>query len=224
MISRSSNEVGPVSKKSARLPLASTSQTSVRFPCSAASRARAAATAVLPTPPLPVTKISLRSSSPMVVTAGSAAVASAGGGAEPDPALVARASNLDVGHLGGGDPDAPAPPIGQPEHPTTGGQGLLDVLGQLLHVGVVTELDLDLPRRLGDTDANVHGCRSSWSFSRGHARRLPMAGERLGLGLRLGLRRRRPLPRTVRPLLWAQSGPRATPCAHQTGTRVPRLP
>ena len=60
--SRSLNVVGPVSKKSARFPLASTSATSVRLPCCAASRARDAATVVLPTPPLPVTKRSFRSS------------------------------------------------------------------------------------------------------------------------------------------------------------------
>ncbi len=59
--SRSLNAVGPVSKKSARLPLASTSATSVRLPCCAARSASEAAMVVLPTPPLPVTNSSLRS-------------------------------------------------------------------------------------------------------------------------------------------------------------------
>ena len=57
-----SNPVRPASKKSARLPLASTSHTRVRLPCRAASVPSAAAMVVLPTPPLPVTNSSLRSS------------------------------------------------------------------------------------------------------------------------------------------------------------------
>jgi hypothetical protein len=61
--SRSSKLVGPVSKLDARSPLASSSHTSVRLPLLAARSPSPAVIVVLPTPPLPVTKRSLWSSS-----------------------------------------------------------------------------------------------------------------------------------------------------------------
>src|SRR5688572_21106135 len=103
--SRALNAVGPASKKSARFPLASTSHTRVRRPDRAASRPSAAATVLLPTPPLPVTNSSRRSRSEMGSAPG-----------EPDTAIAARGPDLDVGDLLHRHAHLPSPAIGQPEH------------------------------------------------------------------------------------------------------------
>ena len=103
--------MGPVSKKSARLPLASTSQTSVRLPCCAASSASDAAIVVLPTPPLPVTNSSWRSSR----SVGMGPTRPAGSAAEADAALVLGAADLDVGDLVDGHADLAALAVGEPQ-------------------------------------------------------------------------------------------------------------
>src|SRR4051812_21618321 len=156
-ISRSSNRVGPVSKKSLRLPLASTSHSRVFLPRSAASRANAAAMVVLPTPPLPVTKISLRSRrSGAEGTNQKRRPVTRSAGGEADPPFFGRTAELHVGDLVGRDADPPTAAVGEPEHSLASGQRRFDILHDLIAVSVVAELDLDLLRRLGDTNANVH--------------------------------------------------------------------
>ena len=100
--SRGSKPVSPTSKKPARLPLASTSQTRVRLPRSAASRARPAATVVLPTPPLPVTNSSRRSRRSRIRTP------------KPMRRSESRGADLDVGDLVGRHADLAAPAVGDP--------------------------------------------------------------------------------------------------------------
>ncbi len=56
------NPTGRFSKKAAMSPRPSAETSSTRWPCSAASRAMAAETVLLPTPPLPVKNSSRRSS------------------------------------------------------------------------------------------------------------------------------------------------------------------
>ena len=83
-----------MSNVAASAPLASISHTSVRWPARAARSARAAATDVLPTPPLPVTNSRWRSSrSPP-------APGSAASAAEADAAVAVVGAHLDVGDLG----------------------------------------------------------------------------------------------------------------------------
>src|SRR5437763_8168044 len=65
-------------------------------------------------------------------------------------------TNLDVGKLGGRDPDPTAPDIGEPEHLALGGDGLFDGGDELVAVGVLRQLDLDLLRRVGHTDPDFH--------------------------------------------------------------------
>src|SRR5579884_3575726 len=105
-------------------PLASISQTSVFWPRSAASRARAAAMVVLPTPPLPLTNSSLRSRR--------AVIGPGLRGAETDPAVLAGSPDLDVSDLGRGQAHLAAPAVGEPEHTLGAPQRLVDALGQLV--------------------------------------------------------------------------------------------
>src|SRR5262245_39601143 len=144
-ISRSLKAVGPVSNAPARLPLASTSHSSVRAPWEAASWPSAAAIAVLPTPPLPVTNSSLRSSRPEGI----------GSAAEPDaPPLVAR-PDLDVRHLVDGDAVLAAAPVGQPQRPPLR-ERRVDVPAHGVPVGVLGRHHLELLGRALDPDADVH--------------------------------------------------------------------
>src|SRR5262245_62204027 len=144
-ISRSLKWVGPVSNAPARLPLASTSHSSVRMPRDAASWPSAAAIAVMPAPPLPVTNSSLRSSRPDGI----------GSAAEPDaPPLVARA-DLDVSHLVDGDAVLPAAPVGQPQRAPLL-ERRVDVLAHGVAVGVLGQQHLELLGRPLDPDADVH--------------------------------------------------------------------
>src|SRR5580704_15696287 len=166
-ISRSANAVGAASKSDERSPFASTSQASTRLPCSAANWASAAATVVLPTPPLPVTKTSRRSRRPGAVTTAPSRPADRSrppgkppgrrsGGAEPHPALVDRCADLDVRDLGDRHGHAAATAVGQPEHPVSPAEGRFDVGEDLVPVRVLTQLDLQLLRRLDDPDTYVH--------------------------------------------------------------------
>src|SRR4029453_11558823 len=144
-ISRSLNWVGPVSNAPARSPLASTSHSSVRIPRDAASWPSAAAIAVLPTPPLPVTNSSLRSSRPDAI----------GSAAEPNaPPRLARA-DLHVGHLVDGDAELAAAPVGQPQRAAVR-ERLVDVLAHRFAVGVVGQRHLEHVGRALDPDADVH--------------------------------------------------------------------
>src|SRR5207248_10744271 len=65
-------------------------------------------------------------------------------------------TDLDVGELGGRDPDPTAPDIGEPEHLALGGVGLFDGGDELVAVGVLRQLDVDLLRRVGYTDPDFH--------------------------------------------------------------------
>src|SRR5207248_4503555 len=159
------NFVFPVSRASAIAPLASISQSRVRLPRLAASRASDEATVVLPTPPLPVTTNSLRSSRSRR-TPGAADAPS--GGTEANPAVLARYAHLNVGHPGRRHPDPPASTVGQPQDAVLATQGRVDVVHQLVAIGVVGHLDLDLLGRVDDTDADVHqraplGRRRRWA-------------------------------------------------------------
>src|SRR5436305_7403114 len=147
--------VWPVSRASASAPLASISQRRVRLPRLAARRASDEATVVLPTPPLPVTKRSLRSR----MSAGTRRPAPAGassGGTEADPAVLAGHAHLDVGHPGHRHADPPASAVGQPQDGVGAAEGRVDVVHQLVAVGVVGDLDLDLLGRVDDADTDVH--------------------------------------------------------------------
>src|SRR5689334_18656406 len=116
--SRGLNPIGPHSKKSARSPLASTSQTSVRFPRSAASTANAAAIVDLPTPPLPVTNSRRRSRRSATRSSGRS---------EADAARLAGRADLDVGHLAGRHAVATSLAIGEPQDLVLVGERRLDV-------------------------------------------------------------------------------------------------
>src|ERR1700733_11116427 len=121
--SRGVKSVGGASKSAVTSPLASTSQTKTRLPCSAASWASPAATVVLPTPPLPVTNTSRRSSKLGVPLTASAPVppsSSSSGSAEPDAPVPRGGPGLDVGDLDDRDAHAPPLAIGQPEDTVTG--------------------------------------------------------------------------------------------------------
>src|SRR5216683_4458269 len=76
--------------------------------------------------------------------------------AEPDPALVDAGADLDVGNLGHGHPETPAPAVGQPQHALAPVQRRLDLAQQLVPVGILRHLDLYLAGRLADTDADFH--------------------------------------------------------------------
>src|SRR5439155_24744649 len=121
--SRGVNDVGLVWKESARFPFASTSHARTRRPRWDASRASAAATVVLPTPPLPVTKTSLRSRS---------STTSALLGAETDVALLVGTADLEVREPLGRDADPPPAPVGQPEHLVVAADRGLDLGGDLV--------------------------------------------------------------------------------------------
>ena len=130
-------------------------------------RARAAATVVLPTPPLPVTKTSLqveevrhRRAQP-VRSACSRAVGPAGrrgrrqGAPKPTRRSVARRADLDVGDLATGTPTRR--PLRSVSHRTPSPvRAPLDVGERPVAIGVLGQLDLDLLGRLDDPDAHVH--------------------------------------------------------------------
>src|SRR5579875_450717 len=117
--------LAPASNIAPRPPVASTSQASTRLPCWAASWASAAATVVLPTPPLPVTNSNWRPSSaaPGMAVTGGRLVRGPSGRPEPPPALAVGRTDLDVRQDG-------------------------------LPVGSVPQVDLELFGGLGDPDAD----------------------------------------------------------------------
>src|SRR5436190_14860347 len=165
-ISLGVKSVSPTSKKSARLPLASTSPTSVRLPWCAASNASAAAIVVLPTPPLPVTNSNCRSS-----RLGPDMRRCAGGlrCAEADATQVRAGAELDPRELVNCDPDLAALAVRQPEDAVAVGDGLLERPLHRLRVGAVGQLDLDLAGVVGHPDADVHVCSSGrWQDGVGH--------------------------------------------------------
>src|ERR1700739_3542007 len=99
------------------------SQTRVFLPRSAANQARAAAMVVLPTPPLPVTKTSLRSRRSATHRR-----------AEPDPALVAGRVELDVSDPRRRHPDLATLAVGQPQDAAVAADGLLHLGRELIGV------------------------------------------------------------------------------------------
>ena len=159
-ISRGVKSVGGASKRDVTSPLASTSQTSTRLPCSAASWARPAATVVLPTPPLPVTNTRRRSSRSGAARHRPAYLprphARPQGAPNPTRRSAAGAPDLDVGHLDDRDADPAALAVGQPEDPVAGLEQLLDVGDHLVAVGIVGHLHLELLGGVGDADTHVH--------------------------------------------------------------------
>src|SRR5215204_6578875 len=132
---RGSKASGDVSNVAASAPLASISQTSVRLPDRAPRWASAAATDVLPTPPLPVTKRSRRSSRPPASDIRTAshdaqrrpasrrAVPADASATEADTTITVVRAELDVGDLRRRDADPPAPLVRQPHHVDRAGQG-----------------------------------------------------------------------------------------------------
>src|SRR5829696_5255380 len=148
---RGSKPTGACSKRAVRLFLASTSTSRTFLPWSAARRAVAAVTVLLPTPPLPVKKSSRRSSSPLTPDVGLPAEADALVG----PVLI----DLDVGDPSGRDADAATLDVGQPHHRGVAGQRLVDGADDL--VGSSVELEGELFGRVDDTDANFHAAESS---------------------------------------------------------------
>src|SRR4051794_11833754 len=96
---------------------------------------------LLPTPPLPVTKSSLRSSSAVMgwPRRWRSAVRQAPLAAEPDVAAVVGPADLDVRDLLGRDTDLASLAVGQPEHPAVG-QSLGHVGLERVGVGVGRQL------------------------------------------------------------------------------------
>src|SRR5271157_4630988 len=158
--SRSSKLVGAVSKLDARSPFASSSHTSVRFPLLAARSPSPAVIVVLPTPPLPVTNRSLRSSSSATQLSTPVKppphTAASDGRPETHAARLCATVQLYVSQFGGGDPDTPPPFVGEPEHPRRLGDGRVDLGDQFVGAGIVRQLDFDLPGRLSNADPDVH--------------------------------------------------------------------
>src|SRR5271165_276467 len=177
-ISRGVKSVGGASNSDVTSPLASTSQTRTRLPCSAASWERPAATVVLPTPPLPVTKSSRRSSRSGAALTARVPVPppwTCSGGAEPDAALRRRRPDLDVGDLDDRDADPTALPVGQPEDPVAGLEQVLDVGDHLVAIGILGHLHLELLGCVGDADAPVHLAHADSHARVGPAEGSPLA-------------------------------------------------
>src|SRR5580704_15269340 len=158
-ISRGVKSVGGASKSDVTSPLASTSHTRTRLPCSAASWARPAATVVLPTPPLPVTNTrrrSNRSGAALTARMPVPPTLRSSGGAEPDAPITGWSAHLDVGDLDDGDAHPTALAVGQPEDPVTRLEQFLDVGDHLVAVGIVRHLHFEFLGGVGDADAHVH--------------------------------------------------------------------
>src|SRR5688572_2685836 len=151
-ISRGRYSSGPVSNARARSPFSSFSHSNVRLPCAAPTMASAAATLVLPTPPLPVTKSRRRSSigrdSPI---AGGAALP-----AEADRSFGRRARDLDVGDLADRYGDVATLLVGQPQHLGFFGERVVDRGLEFVAVDRGVELDQDLLGGVQYPDTNVH--------------------------------------------------------------------
>src|SRR4051794_30412333 len=107
-----------------------------------------AATVVLPTPPFPVTKSSLRSSRGVMVET---LDARGGSAAEADATALVRPADLEVRDLLGGHAHLAALAVGEPEHGSVG-QRLGDVGLQDVGIGVGGELDVELLGGLADPD------------------------------------------------------------------------
>src|SRR5207244_517638 len=135
------------------------------------SSASPAAMVLLPTPPLPVTNTSRRSSREVVtrrrsywakVVTGSWSPRSWSEGCEADPPLARFRADVDVRHLVGGHPHLAAATVGEPQHAAPAPDRCLDRGHQLVAVRVVCHLDLDLLRGVDHADSNFHVYSSRW--------------------------------------------------------------
>src|SRR3954454_13286757 len=100
-------------------------------------------------------------------------------GPETDAARVGSSAEIDVGQLLHRDADLMALAVGEPQHPARRDR-LLDGRPHGFGVSVVGQLDLDFPRVVGHTDADVHSC-SSCGRTR-HATRSAPGSYRGGMG------------------------------------------
>src|SRR5437764_3588175 len=119
-----------VSNRADRSPLASRSQASVRRPRWALSRARAAATVLLPTPPFPVTNSRRRSRSGRLAADGPGTAGLQG--AEADAPSLGLRPNLYPRHLGRHHADPPTLAVGEPQDPGVLGDGLGDLFDDVV--------------------------------------------------------------------------------------------
>src|SRR4051812_11837164 len=154
-ISRGWKPAGRDSKRSVMLPLASTSMTSTRLPCSAASSAIAAVMVVLPTPPFPVKK-SRRN--PRRSGEGTRSCFR-GLAAEAHAPVLVVDREFDVGDLVERDADAAALVVVHPEEVRGLRERLLDVGHDLLRRAV--DVDGQLLGRVDDADPDFHARASS---------------------------------------------------------------
>src|SRR5262245_15676705 len=137
-------------------PFASTSTRRTRFPTSAANSAVAAATVLLPTPPLPVKKRSLRSRSSGV---GPFTATGALARAEADLAAARVGRDLDVRDLVDRHADPPPLRIGQPQQRVAVADRALD--GGRDAVDRVVGLDGELAGRIHHADPYFHAREAS---------------------------------------------------------------
>ena len=79
-----------------------------------------------------------------------------GSASEADSPIAVRRTEFDVGDLRGRDADVLAALVDEPQHVTRTGEGRFDLGLQLLAIGVVGKLDVELARGLGHSDAYVH--------------------------------------------------------------------
>src|SRR4029077_3721662 len=108
-----------------------------------------------------------------------------GSASEADSPIAVRRTEFDVGDLRGRDADVLAALVDEPQHVTRTGEGRFDLGLQLLAIGVVGKLDVELARGLGHSDAYVHRAhaigraRSGFGagFVWGRGRNDPTSGE-----------------------------------------------
>ena len=100
-------------------------------------------------------------------------------GSEADTTGIRLGAEVDEGELVDGHADLVALAVREPQH-ASGGHRLLDRCLDGLGVGIIRQLDFDLARVVGDTDADVHSC-SSCGRSR-HATRSAVGSYRGGVG------------------------------------------
>src|SRR5713101_5584746 len=164
-----SKPTGGCSNNAVRFPLASTSTRRTRFPRSAASRATAAVTVLLPTPPFPVKKSNRRSRIGGPSNAGSSNARSSnapGSGpmgvelaAEADVLAGAVAVDLDVGDLVDGRTHPPTLGVGEPHDGLPVGHGGVDEADDV--VDLTVELEAQLLGCVQNPDAYFHAPESS---------------------------------------------------------------
>src|SRR5712692_398137 len=159
-----SKPTGGCSNNAVRFPLASTSTRRTRFPRSAASRATAAVTVLLPTPPFPVKKSNRRSRIGGPSNAGSSNAAGSGPmgvalAAEADVLAGAVAVDLDVGDLVDGRTHSPTLGVGEPHDGLPVGHGSVDEADDV--VDLTVELEAQLFGCVQNPDAYFHAPESS---------------------------------------------------------------